>query len=75
VSRRAVGVALCGIAAFLFSTRYVATVILFPDTGEWNREIFGRFASYTEPLPWFLAGLALLVGLAHLVWAEIDPRP
>ncbi len=75
MSRRAAGVAFCGIAAFLFSTRYLAAAIFFPDTGEWNREIFGRFLSYTDPLPWFLSGIALLVGLAYLIWAEIDARP
>jgi hypothetical protein len=76
MSRRSTGVAFCGIAAFLFSIRYIAAAIYISNANvsEQGSAIFERWMDYIGPMPWILAGLALLIGIGYLVWAELDKR-
>jgi hypothetical protein len=81
MSRRVVGVGFCAIAAFFFGLRYLVAAQLmiaagpidFGDTGT-GTDRLDQFLGYTgEALIW-ASVLALLVGVAFLVWAEIDAR-
>jgi hypothetical protein len=77
MSRRMTGVAFCGIAAFLFSIRFIAAAIYISNANvsEQGPEIFARWMDYIGSLPWILAGIALLIGIGYLVWSELDKRP
>jgi hypothetical protein len=76
MSRRTAGVAFCGIAAFLFSIRYIAAAVYISNANvsEQGSEIFARWMGYIGLLPLILAGLALLIGIGYLVWSELEKR-
>ncbi len=70
MGRRSVGLGFCGIAAFLFSVRYVGAAIYFSGFAQGG-------ASFNSLLPEFGASLvvmsivSLVVGIVYLVWGEI----
>ena len=72
VSRRATGVVFCFIAALLYATRYLAAAIFGSGVSTWNSELFGSMLDYVGSEPATLATLALVVGIAYLVWGEIE---
>jgi hypothetical protein len=74
MSRRTTGVTFCAIAAFLFAVRYLAAAIYIAgaNMSEYSSEMFNRWMGYVGSLPWTLAGLALLAGIAYLIWAELE---
>lgn len=72
MSRRATGAVFIAISAFLYGIRYIAAALFGSTTTNWNEEMFNilltsvgtRFNSFSL--------LALLVGIAYLIWAEIE---
>jgi hypothetical protein len=77
MSRRATGIAFCGIAAFLFGIRYIAAAIYISNANlsEYGFEVYMRWMGYIGSLPWIFAGVALIIGIGYLVWAEFEKRP
>ena len=74
MSRRTTGAAFCAIAALLFSVRYVVAAQLFGamHPGAIDATTLNQYLAYAgRPL---LAGsvVALVVGIAYLVWAELE---
>lgn len=70
--RRLTGVIFCAIAALLYATRYIAAALYTPaNAGVWSSEQFARWMSYVGSDLWIWAGLALVVGVGYLIWAEV----
>ena len=74
MSRRITGAMFCAIAAFLFGVRYVVAAQLFGGMhpGEIDPATLDQYLNYAgTPL---LTGsvVALVVGIAYLVWAEVE---
>ncbi len=76
MSRRATGTAFFGIAAFLFGIPYIAAAIYISSANlsEFGSEVYMRWMGYIGSLPWVLAGVALIIGIGYLVWAEFEKR-
>jgi hypothetical protein len=76
MSRRAVGFGFCAIAAFFFGLRYLIAALLFVgmQPGEVNTDTLDLFLTYTGDTLVRASILALIVGVAFLIWAEIDAR-
>ena len=76
MSRRTVGFGFCAIAAFFFGLRYLIAALLFVGIhpSDVNTNTLNDFLTYTGDDLIRASSLALLVGIAFLVWAEIDAR-
>lgn len=74
MNKRGTGVALCGIAAFLFAARYITAAIFMSGVSSWSNQLF--FAGLAYQGTALLTGsiVSLLAGIAYLVWAEIEAR-
>jgi hypothetical protein len=70
MSHRATGVLFIVVAALLYATRYIAAAIFGSGVSSWNSELFQAMLSYVGDGPAFWALLALIVGVAYLIWAE-----
>ncbi|MBT3392088.1 MAG: hypothetical protein HN413_16945 [Chloroflexi bacterium] len=75
MSRRFTGVMLIFIAAFLYATRYIAAAIFGASiANNWSAELFAAMLQYVgaELVNWSM--VALVAGIAYLIWAEFDAR-
>jgi hypothetical protein len=70
MSHRATGILFILVAALLYATRYIAAAIFGSGVSSWNAELFQAMLSYVGDGPTVWALLALIVGVAYLVWAE-----
>lgn len=59
MSRRGTGLGFISIAAFLYSTRFIAAAIFGSDIQSWDANLLT------------VSMISLIVGIAYLVWAEI----
>jgi putative Ca2+/H+ antiporter (TMEM165/GDT1 family) len=74
MSRRTTGVVFCFIAALLYATHYLAAAIFGSGVSTWNNDLFRVMLEYVGPgLPTW-ATIALVVGIAYLIWGEIVGR-
>ncbi|MFB5193140.1 hypothetical protein [Alicyclobacillus fastidiosus] len=72
VSKRGVGAIFFLIAAILYSARYIAAASYYSGTtGPWSSTDFARFLTYVGP-PWKVVWVAFIMGIAYLVWGEIE---
>ena len=71
MSKRGAGVSFCGIAAFLFATRYITAAIFGSGVTSWNTGLFNAMLSYTGNTLVVLSLIALAVGIVYLVIAEV----
>jgi len=71
MSRRSAGVTFCGIAAFLFSVRYISAAILGTGFSSWSAELFTGLLDYIGSGLLIGSAISVLVGVFYLVWAEI----
>lgn len=74
MSKRGVGFGFCAVAAFLFATRYLTAAVYGSNMQGWSSENYNALLEYVGPLPWLLAGVALVIGVAYLAWAEAEQR-
>ncbi len=75
MKKRATGLALLLIAALLESTRYISAAIYgsgFPLEGGWGPDQFKKLLSYTNNGLSIWVFLALIIGIAYLIWAEYE---
>ncbi len=72
MSKRAAGVAFCGIAAFLFATRYLAAAIFSSGGSSWDKQLFQAMLEYVGTVPITLSIIALAFGVAYLIWGEYE---
>lgn len=74
MSRRAVGVTLISIAAFLYGVRYLSATIFGSGVSSWNRDLFENMLGYIGHGLTIWAVLAFVAGAAYLIWAEVGHR-
>ena len=74
MSRRAAGVALVAVAAVLYAARHLAAATFMSSLSNWNAELFASALQYTGQGIVTWAIVALVAGVAYLVWAEIRER-
>ena len=71
MGRRAAGVGLCFIAAFLYSSRYITAAIFGSGVSSWSAELFDTMLQYVGNSITTLSIIALAAGIVYLVLAEI----
>lgn len=71
MSRRATGVAFLAISAFLFGIRFIAAAIFGSGLTSWDANMFNAFLSYVDQGLTTASVVALILGTAYLLWAEI----
>jgi hypothetical protein len=71
MNRRGTSVVFCFIAAFLFSTRYVAAAIFGSNVTSWNSDLFNAMLEYVGTPLVVASVISLIVGIAYLAWAEV----
>ncbi len=74
MSRRLTGVIFCGIAAMLYAARYLtAAVYGSGQSNTWSAQLFTALLGYVSNNLTVAAIVALVAGVAYLVWAEVAP--
>ena len=72
MNKRGTGVAFIAIAAFLFSAKYISAAIFGSGLASYNKELFLAMLEYIgNPLS-ICSVIALLIGLAYIVWGEYE---
>ncbi len=71
MGRRATGLGFCGIAAFLFASRYISAAIYGSNQTSWNTDLFNGLLVYVGNSLLVLSILSLMVGIIYLVLGEI----
>ena len=74
MNRRAAGTVFCLIAALLLSAKYIAAAIYLSGSISWDAELFRSGLTYVGGTLTVCALLALIVGVAFLVWEELEAR-
>ncbi len=72
MSRRKTGALFIATAAFLYTARYIAAAIFGAGVSSWDADLFHAMLQYVGPDLWYAAAAALVMGLAYLIWAEIQ---
>lgn len=71
MSRRGAGAAFIGFAAFMFSTRFIAAALYSGGGPSWSSAFFASMLQYVDQGLTTASVVALLVGAAYLIWAEM----
>lgn len=72
MNKRRTGVTFIAIAAFLFSAKYISAAIFGSNVPSWDEDLFNAMLEYVgNPLN-ICSVLALLIGLAYIIWAEYE---
>ncbi len=71
MDRRFTGIGFCGIAAFLYASKYIAAAIYGSSQTTWNSELFQGLLHYVGNSLNVLSIIALIVGIIYLVLAEV----
>jgi hypothetical protein len=74
MSRRSVGGILIATAAFLYSARFFTAAIFSSNIQGWSSETFKQMMNYVGAELHIWAAVALIAGIAYLVWAELSER-
>lgn len=75
MSRRLTGVIFCGVAAILYAARYLTAAIYGSgQQNTWSAQLFGALLGYVGNDLTVAAIVALIVGVAYLIWAEVAPE-
>ena len=74
LTRKAVGISLIGISASLYSARFLTAAIWGSGVSSWNGDLFRAMLQYTGSDLRTWAAVALLAGIAYLVWGELAER-
>ena len=72
MSCRSTGGVLIAVAAFLYATRFVSAAIWGSGFSSWNAEHFTNLLGYVDQGLTNWSVIALVFGIAFLVWSEID---
>jgi hypothetical protein len=71
MGRRSTGLGFCGIAAFLYATRYITAAIFGSGVSSWNSDLFHALLQYVGNSLTILSVISLIVGISYLVMGEI----
>ncbi|MGG1664554.1 hypothetical protein [Brevibacillus sp. NRS-1366] len=73
MSKRAVGVSFCTLAALLYISRYYYTAIFFQGISR-NDGFYERWLDFLGTGPTFWATTCIIVGIFYLIWAEFEEK-
>ncbi len=72
MNKRGTGTILCLIAGLLYATKYVTAAIFMSGVSTWDESLFqSGLLCVGNGLSTFSV-ISLIIGIAYLVWAEID---
>lgn len=74
MTKRSTANTLLVIAALLFAARYLAAAIFGSGMVGWSAEIFNALLQYVGSGLHTAALVALVAGVAYLIWAELAER-
>ena len=66
--RQLIGLGFCAIAAFLFAVRHICAAIFGSGVSSWSAPLFQNMYKYIGSGLSVAAGIALIVGIAYLIW-------
>ena len=72
MNKRGTGVAFIAIAAFLFSAKYISAAIFGSSVASWDEDLFNAMLEYIGYPLSICSIIALLIGLAYIVWGEYE---
>ncbi len=72
MNKRGAGVTFIAIAAFLISAKYISAAVFGSGVSSWDENLFREMSEYVGIPLNICSVLALLVGLAYIVWAEYE---
>jgi len=74
MNKRAAGISLIAISAFLYSVRYISAAIWGSGTNTWNSDLFNTFLNSVGQAPLYLSWIALAAGIIYLYHAEAEQK-
>lgn len=74
MNKRAAGISLIAIAAFLYSVRYIGAVIWGAGTTSWSSDLFANLINNTSVAPLYFSWIALAAGIVYLYQAETEEK-
>lgn len=74
MNKRAAGISLIAIAAFLYSVRYISAAIWGSGTNTWNSDLFDTFLNSVGQAPLYLSWISLAAGILYLYHAEAEEK-
>ncbi|WCT57138.1 hypothetical protein PQ456_06385 [Paenibacillus kyungheensis] len=74
MNKRAAGISLIAIAAFLYSVKYMSAAIWGSGTTTWNSELFDTFSNSVGQAPLYLSWISLAAGILYLYHAEAEQK-
>ena len=72
MNKKGVGAVFCLIAALLMAAKYLAAAIFMSGVVSWSGELFRFGLEYVGPPLSIAAGIALVLGVAFLVWGIVQ---
>lgn len=74
MSKRAAGIGLIAISAFLYGIRYLSAGVFGSNLQSWSPGLFNAMLNSVGNGPTTASIIALIGGVIYLVWAEIKER-
>lgn len=74
MNKRGTGAIFCLIAAILYAARYLAAAIFMSGISSWNSNLFENGLEYVGSSLLTLSVVSLIIGIAYLIWAEIEEQ-
>ena len=74
MNKRGTGAIFCLIAAILYAARYLAAAIFMTGISSWNSNLFENGLEYVGSSLLTLSVVSLIIGIAYLIWAEIEEQ-
>lgn len=74
MSKRAAGIGLIFISAFLYGIRYLSAGLFGSNVQSWNGGLFRAMLDSVGSGPTVLSVIALIVGIIYLIWSEVDEK-
>jgi hypothetical protein len=72
MNRRGTGIIFIVISAFLISIKYLSAAIFGSGVSSWSVNLFQAMLNYVGDTLSNFSVLALILGIAYIVWGEID---
>lgn len=74
MNKRAAGISLIAIAAFLYSVRYISAAIWGSTTTSWSIDLFDNLLNNVGLAPLYFSWIALAAGILYLYHAEAEEK-
>lgn len=74
MNKRAAGISLIAIAAFLYGVKYMSAAIWGSGTNTWNSDLFNTFSNSVGQAPLYFSWIALAAGILYIYHAEAEEK-